>query len=1199
MKHLLITVLVTLFSVSASATLLTFDPWRDLGVMDDNSSSEVATITTNGVTFALSITSGPGNLRAGVATGDSYLAVVGGSNNFRVDEAGEFIEFTLTVSGTPLGSLSMDNVLLRNVSSHNVEFSDGTTTNSISGQQSFDYAGGDDTELTGLTPLSLANTNTWSLRIASPAGPSANNFQLDTLTLNYTLDIGPAAPVANDDTYEVAENTLFTNAAPGVLSNDTDPNSDAMSALLVTAPSNGILTSFSADGAFVYQPNPEFTGIDSFTYQATDGSLTGNVATVTLNVSGTPLQLPHLLQSNMVLQRNQPIPVWGWGPVGETVSVVLSSGQSDTAVVDVDGRWEVALASMAATNGPLTLTISAPGSSTTLTNLAVGDVFFCSGQSNAGWSLSSTDGSDEEIASANYPNFRLIRVARYKLDAASDDPIVLEDTLDWDPDTDALKTKAGKWFVCNPENAGYFGAAFYYATKEVHLTLGIPVGVIQSAYAGTPMEAWAKTPLPEAHPAGSDPADPHTLYNGMVYPYLRAPITAVCWYQGERNHDDGGHIVTEKLRIMIDDWRTAFAQGDFPFYYMQIPPVFEWDTEADADPMLPYFWEAQTSVMDVSTNTYMVVISDTTAGGLHPKNKRPAGERMGWRILKNTYGYSALQDQGPVFSHAVNEGGQLRLYFDEVGGGLAINTNIGFNANGDYAVDYYEDINFNGILDTGEDRDKDGILDIWGEDLNTNGVMDAGEDIDGDGILDLSEWKINFPYLTWFEVCDADGNFTNATAVIDGDTVLVSAPTIPSPAGFRYAWNRFAQGNLMNVEGLPARMCRQTPLFATGDHYSTIQDQSLYITPEGILKNDQVASSLRPIERPVAVTNTTNGALTLRSDGAFIYTPNAGFSGTDSFTYVASDGNETSPQATVQLNVLPAGSETGSITREIWLGVPGYSVDDLLADPDYPDSPDLVETLNQLDSPHDTTTGIGQRIHGFLHPPTSGNYTFWITSAARSELYLSTDDDPVNASKICECAVSLSGQYENWTNNPNQRSASISLVGGQRYYIMALHNEGSTDHCSVGWDLGGTTNIIDGAYLSPITTEVPDIGNYAGWSDWFGISGDGYVLDFAFNLDPTLNMAPIMVPTTGTAGYPYWEVLEIDGLAVEYLRRKDAPGTTYAVQFTDTLTTNWVDSVATEIVSPINSVWERVIVEDEVDIAGSTNRFGRVIVIQN
>jgi len=1042
--------------------------------------------------------------------------------------------------------------------------------------------------LAGVSNVSLLNTSTENGRARNIVAT------FDIQTLNVT----PIAPVAYDETYDVEMDIAFSAITPGLLSNDTDDNGDTLTANKLTDPSNGTITSFSTDGAFTYQPAPGFTGVDSFTYEATDGGLTSNAATVTLNVVGTPITLPILFQDNMVLQRNQPIPVWGWGPVGQTISVSLSSGQSSTAVIDAAGRWEVSLTAMAATNGPLTLIASVPGSSQTLTNLAVGDVWFCSGQSNAGWSLSATDGGNAEMASANYPNFRLIRVPRYKLDAPSESPIILEDTLDWDSETDELKSKAGKWFVCSPETAGQFGAVFYYAGKELILNLDIPIGIIQSAYAGTPMEAWANSALPEAHPIGSDPADPQQLFNGMVYPYLKQPITGFGWYQGERNHEDG-YSVTEKLSTMISDWRSGWALGDLPFYYIQIPPVFSWDTDAEADPMLPQFWEAQTAVMDVSAETYMIVASDTADGDLHPKNKAPVGERMGTRILKNTYGFSSLIDSGPVFRSAAIEGNQLRLSFDHVGGGLAINTGIGYNANGDSRIDIDEDLNRNHILDNGEDNDDDGVLDT-GEDLNNNGILDEGEDIDGDGVLDYSEFDINLDHLTWFEVCGSDGVFVDATAVIDGDTVLLSAPTVPTPTGFRYAWSRFAQGNLMNAEGLPARLSRFITPIATSDHYTVLFETERYVPPGGLLTNDLIGSSLLELERPVLNTEPSNGVLVLRSDGAFIYTPKTGFSGTDSFTYMASDGAENSPATTVTLEVLAQGQGTGKITREIWTGITGAMTTDLTSSPDYPDSPDEVGTLSRLDAPRNWDNDYGQRIHGTLNPPATREYTFWISSAARSQLYLSTDADSANLTMICENTTSLSGDPENWTNSANQKSSSIALVGGQAYYIQILHkNGGSSDHCSVAWDLTApdTPEIIEGTYLSEALPDVPTTTDYTSWSNWYGVTGDAHRLNYAFNLDPTQSGLSIMIPNTGTTGLPYWEMDDTQGLAVQYLRRKNSAGTTYTVQFTGNLTQPWEDATTTEIVSPINDTWERVTVEDSVDVSSADSRFGQVEVV--
>ncbi len=1172
--------------------------WLALGFTDNQSAVNTASITTNGVTFTVTATTS-GELNSNL---DGTLwGVHGGSFATQLDEnsgAQETVTFTFAVSGELLSTLSLANLDLTyfNNSYEQASAGDGTTTLTLTGGgdgDAVDYA----TELAGLTELTAANVATWQLTVSTLDANPTNElsaFGIGTMSFDYALDPGPLAPEATADSYEVEADMIFTNAAPGVLANDTDANGDALTASLVSSPSEGTLVEFLADGSFIYQPDPGFTGTDSFTYEAIDaGGLTSSVVAVSLSVSNTPVTLPLVFQSNMVLQRDKPIVVWGWGAPGKAVEVSLSSGQTNSAVVDSNGRWQTSLTSMAATNGPLTLVVTSPGSSVTLTNLAVGDVWFCSGQSNAGWSLSSTDGADEEIAAANNPNFRLIRVPRIAMAAPSDDPLPLEDALGWDSETGSLIDKAGKWFVCSPDTAGYFGAVFYYTGKEIQTTLDIPIGIIQSAYAGTPMEAWSKSVLPEAHPNEVEAVDAHSLYNGMVYPYLKLPITGVCWYQGERNYLDR-FVYTEKLAIEIDDWRTAWGQLDLPWYYIRIPPVFQWNTVAEADPNLPYLYEAQAKVMDVVPNTYMVDISDTSDGELHPHNKAPVGQRMGVRILKNTYGFTSLVDSGPLFNHAEAEGSTLRLYFDEVAAGLAMNTNIGYNANGDEQIDVYEDTNGNHILDDGEDMDKDEKLDT-GEDLNNNGILDSGEDIDGDGILDYSEWDIQFPSFTWFELLNSDGTFTSATAVIDGATVVLSAPSVTEPIGFRYAWSRMAQGKLMNSEGLPARVCRLTPPLAQSESYELEMNTEIYLPPAGILANDVFASSILPIERPIVISNVSNGTLMLRSDGAFLYEPNTGFTGVDQFTYVASDGVEVSPEVTVTLTVLASIPETGSLSRDVWTGVLGYLVSDLTGLPDYPDHPDEIGSITSLEAPSDWGDNYGQRLYGYLHPPTNGTYNFYISSAARSELWISTDEDPANLVRDC---TSLSRDPGVWATN----GTPIALVGGQRYFIEVLHKENSGfDHVEVAWDLAGagTTNIIDGVYLSEVPREIPVTTDYESWSSWYGVSGDEYLVDFSFNMDPTTVYTPVMVPATGTVGLPYWQVSTPSGFAVEYLRRKNVPGLTYAVQFTDSLLSPWIDSEALEFVSPINGTWERVSVIDEVSIADATNRFGRVFITQD
>ena len=1002
-----------------------------------------------------------------------------------------------------------ENKLLKTDQTSNLPGFDLTAGNIQSKDSAFSF----DISLIG--PLAVNQSVTLAIAMSANRNNQANfGNGIDNLVLNVDVLVsGPAAPVANDDAFSTEVDINFTKTAPGVLENDTDANRDALTANLVSPPTNGTLLSFTTNGAFIYQPNPGFTGTDTFTYEATDGSLTSGVATVTLTVANAPVLLPSMLGSNMVLQRNQPIPVWGWGPAGKTVSVSLSSGQASSTVVNIDGTWETTLPAMAATNGPLSMVVSTVDSSTTLTNLAIGDVWLCSGQSNMGWKLNATDGGSAETTLANRPMLRHFYTSKHPTNTPMDN-IVSEN----DP-----TRPTAEWTVCTPEVAGGYSAISYYFGRDLQQELNIPIGIIQSAHAGTAVEAWTKSVLPNAQPDSDLFVNAHMLFNGMIHPWTKMPISGFVWRQGDSNRRDGINYA-EKVQIMVSEWRSIWGLGDLPFYYVQNPTIFSQEN----DPTLPLFWEGQTEIMNVLTNSKMVIISDLSDGSnVHPANKAPTGTRLADRALRNTYGLTNIFDSYPMFNSTTVEGSQIRIHFDGTGSGLAMGTN------------------------------------------------------------DVT--------VTWFEICGTDGIFTNATATIDGHTVVVSSPTVTTPVGVRYLWSKYAIGNLFNIEGLPANSFRAHPPLAHGDSYKLRMNSELYVEPAGILSNDESGSNRLPLQRPVLGNHAANGTLMLREDGAFIYEPNTGFTGTDSFTYAVTDGEEASPETTVDIEVFAADAATGEVNRDVWTEISGFLVSNLTNSPNYPDSPNEKSFIGALDAPQNWGNSYGQRIYGYLHPPTNGDYRFFISSSARSEFWLSTDDNPANVVKICNSLDRTPGVWST--------GAPVSLVGGQRYFIEVLHKENSgDDHVQVAWDLAqpgmGITNIIDGTYLSGVPTTAPTTTNYADWSNWYGVSGDGFLLDFAFNLDPTLGDYPSLVPITGTKGLPYWE-LATDGLAVEYLRRKNAPGTTYSVQFADNLLFGgWIGSANAETVSPINGTWERVTVEDDKDTLNTTKRFGRVIVTQ-
>ncbi len=451
------------------------------------------------------------------------------------------------------------------------------------------------------------------------------------------------------------------------------------------------------------------------------------------------VQLPGVLGSHVVLQREKPIVVWGWAEPSEKVAVAIGSKQKENrseTKANGRGEWKVILPAMAA-GGPYTLSVS--GTNTiTLTDVMVGEVWVCSGQSNMEMGVGLCLNAEKEVAGADYPGIRLLAIPHASA--------VL-------PQSDVEST----WKVCSPATIGEggwggFSAACYYFGREIHKTLGVPVGLIQSTWGGSKIEPWTslegfaavpalKTIYDQARSINSsgdinnDHGKPTVLYNRMIHPLTSFPIRGVLWYQGESNRFDG-MLYLEKMKALIDGWRRAWNEGNFPFYYVQIVPY--------DNPDLPEFWEAQTAVQKVVPNTGMIVTLDiaypTNSGPFagHPMNKQEVGKRLALLALAKTYGQKGLVCSGPTYKSMTIEGDKIRVFFDNVGGGLV-----------------------------------------------SRGGKPPG----------------------WFEIAGGGkGGFVKAEAVIDGGTVVLSAAGVKHPTAVRFAWGQTQanQSNLMNREGLPA-----------------------------------------------------------------------------------------------------------------------------------------------------------------------------------------------------------------------------------------------------------------------------------------------------------------------------------------------------------------------------------------------------------
>ncbi len=508
-------------------------------------------------------------------------------------------------------------------------------------------------------------------------------------------------------------------------------------------------------------------------------------ALMTPCVSQADVRLPKVISSHMVLQQEKPITLWGWANAGEAVSVTLGENTQQTKATN-KGEWRVTLPAMKATDKPLTLTVKG-NNTVTAEDILVGEVWLCSGQSNMEMGIKQVLNADKEIAEANYPSIRLFMVPK----AVSIVPLA---------DIQAKVPGTSEWKTCTPENVavagwGGFSAAGYFFGREIHKTLNVPVGLIESAWGGTRIEPWTppvgfaqvpelksiydtvqlNDPTSDEHKKKIDELvaatekwiaaarkardeetivpqqpdfpkefmpltsqqQPMGLFNAMISPIVPISLRGVIWYQGEANCSEGSAYI-DKTKAQVLGWRKVFNQPDLPYYYTQIAP---WPYGNQNPHVLPTFWEAQSGIMNAVPNTGMVVTSDIgDVKDIHPKNKQEVGRRLALWALAKTYGKSDVVYSGPVFKSLKTEGDKLRVTFDSTAGGL----------------------------------------------------------ISRDG-----------KPLTHFEIIDSDkGGFVPAQATIDGDSVVLSAANVSKPVAMRYGWHKLAEPNLSNKAGLPASAFR-------------------------------------------------------------------------------------------------------------------------------------------------------------------------------------------------------------------------------------------------------------------------------------------------------------------------------------------------------------------------------------------------------
>ncbi|MFA5689233.1 MAG: sialate O-acetylesterase [Kiritimatiellales bacterium] len=373
------------------------------------------------------------------------------------------------------------------------------------------------------------------------------------------------------------------------------------------------------------------------------------------------LRLASIFSDNMVLQQQSDVELRGWAAANSAVTVQPSwLSVPVVATADQDGRWRVVVATPAASKEKHSLSVTdSAGHAITLSNVLIGEVWVCSGQSNMWWPIDRSAGASEAKASIN-TNIRLFTV---------------ENNIAVNPVDDCI----GTWQTAGLHNIGSFSAVAFFFGRELADTLDIPIGLIHSSWRGTTAEPWTPLSTIAAAPRLSeiltrDPEGckhiPGALYNGMIHPLNSFKIRGAIWYQGESNR---GRAEEYKILFpaLIQSWRDAWNQGDFPFYFVQIAPLTI-KTEGGKTP-IPELQNAQLYAMKTVPNTGMAVTMDVgDLKDIHPKSKFDVGIRLALWALAKTYGHDVLYS-GPVYREMNVEGSSARILFDEVDGGLKTN----------------------------------------------------------------------------------------------------------------------------------------------------------------------------------------------------------------------------------------------------------------------------------------------------------------------------------------------------------------------------------------------------------------------------------------------------------------------------------------------------------------------------------------------
>lgn len=404
------------------------------------------------------------------------------------------------------------------------------------------------------------------------------------------------------------------------------------------------------------------------------------------------VKLPTILSNNMVLQQQAEVKLWGWANPNAKVKITTSwDKKSYTSVSDDKGNWLQKVKTPVA-GGPFQITFN-DGEKILLTDILIGEVWFCSGQSNMempmqGFDRQPTKGGNTLIVKAK----TAIPIRIYNTDVVDGKRIR---QLSKQPQTDCK----GSWGVNNSENVAVTSAAAYYFASYIQEVLDVPVGIIVSSLGGSAVEAWmsreAIQPFKEINLSILDNDEeikrpqqtPCVLYNAKIAPLLNFTIKGFLWYQGESNRNNAD-LYAKLMPAFVSDLRTRWNVGEFPFYFVEIAPYKYDGADGTSAARLR---EVQTQNMADIPNSGMVSTLDIgNLNFIHPVNKETVGERLALWALGATYGLKGFEYATPVYKSMEKKGQKIYINFKNAERGICpMWTDLkGFEIAGDDKVFY-------------------------------------------------------------------------------------------------------------------------------------------------------------------------------------------------------------------------------------------------------------------------------------------------------------------------------------------------------------------------------------------------------------------------------------------------------------------------------------------------------------------------------